>query len=137
MEKFIRIDVIGEWRGVEHRSSLNGLADESAFENGVSCYSLRRPAMAIENLRSYWVDNCNKDVASDYEGLQVTIFEGEKLEGVGADWEDIAGCNKTTAELDAVVFMSKVLDAHEQMEDGDISEDEYEEILEGLVEAWR
>lgn len=139
MEKFIRIDTIGEWRGKEHRSSLGGLAGEwdneiglSTWEDGISCFSLKNKAEGIENLRYYWMDYVGNKRISDYKNMQITIFEGEKI-GMGSDWEDIATCEKTLAELDAVEFMGKVFEAHERFEDEEITEEEYNKILENLI----
>lgn len=134
MAKFIRIDMKGHWRGTEHASSLNGMAGEweNDWEEGISSYSLKDKAEAIENLREYWMDIAMLTKESDYNDMQITIFEGEKI-GEGSDYEDIATCENTVSEIEASEFMSKVLDAYEQLEDEDISEDEYNEILEGLV----
>ncbi|MEK4951895.1 hypothetical protein NST12_16510 [Bacillus sp. FSL W8-1127] len=139
MEKFIRIDLVGHWKGREHRSSQNGLAGEwdhetkkSSWEDGISCYSLKNKSEGIENLRQYWYDIARFTTASRFEGMQVTIFEGKKI-GMGSDWEDIATCEKTIAELDAVEFMGKVFEAYERFEDEEITEEEYNKHLKNLI----
>lgn len=139
METFIRLDMKGHWRGVEHRSSMNGLAgewddeSENSWESGISCYSLKDAADAIENLRAYWMDIATMKNASDYRDFQVTIFEGEKV-GTGSDYEDLATCEKTLVEAEAKTFMERVIEAYEMMEyDGEIDEKEYKQKLRELV----
>lgn len=134
--KLIRIDQKGHWRGEEHKSSVMGMGyyedvEDVAWEDGISCFKIEE-GEGIEELRAYWVDNNGNTNADDYDGLQVTIFEGEII-GTGADMEDIAECEKTIAELDAVEFMEKVLDLHEQFEDDEITEEEYNASLIGLL----
>jgi hypothetical protein len=159
MEKFIRLDVIGQWRGSEH-NSMFGQAEETiteydyeydfetgenilvskeipagAWEKGISCYELKDIAYAIEKLREYWMGIACFTNVSDYEDMQVTIFEGERVydgfqKAYGADYEDLAECTNTLYELDAVDFMSKVFAACEKFEDDEITEDEYYNTLE-------
>ena len=138
MEKFIRIDVKGEWMGTEHVSSLNGLADESQFEEGISCYSLKNKIDALENLRYYWQEIAMLNL-SDYERMQITIFEGEKI-GEGSDWEDLAICQRTVAELNAKPIMQQIYELYEEREvneldeDEGITEDEYEQQLANILD---
>lgn len=133
MEKFIRIDRKGEWRGTEHCSSMNGLAGEydgASWESGISCYSLKDKPYALNSLVEYWVKIASMDEASDYEEFQVTVFEGEKLDGMGADWEDMAECTRTVLEIDAKPFMKKLLKLYDDYVCGEIDDDEYDELLE-------
>ncbi|MED0708667.1 hypothetical protein P4S91_10545 [Aneurinibacillus aneurinilyticus] len=146
MEKFIRLDMKGHWRGKEHCSSFQGIAGDcwcegectcgGGWEDGISCYSLKYTADAVENLRAYWMGIARNTRVSDYENMQVTIFEGERV-GVGSDYEDLATCERTILEVDAVPFMKKVLDAYEAFkypyDTEEITEDEYNSILEKLV----
>ena len=135
MEKFIRLDQKGTWRGRDHRSSFaHDPADEenTPWESGVSCYSLKNVGLAVNKLFEYWHDvACMRDVA-DYEGWQVTIFEGEKV-GTGSDWEDTAVCENTLVEADALPFMKAVFYAREHYEDEEITEDEYFAELERIA----
>lgn len=138
LEKFIRIDEKGHWKGTEHKSSMNGMAGEwdeeigtSSFERGISCYSLTNKAEGINNLREYWYEIAMFKSPKRFEGMQVTIFEGEKI-GTGSDYEDVATCETTLLELDAVEFMDKVFTAFEQLEEEEISEEEYHKILENI-----
>lgn len=136
MAKFIRLDVKSEWRGVGHKSSLSGLADEEEdlFEDGISCYQIDGDeAEAVENLRQYWQDNAMMGL-EDYKRMQVTVFEGEGI-GVGSDYEDIATCKRTIVEAEAKPFMEKVYEAYDQYEyEEEITEEEYNEIL---IDAYR
>jgi len=50
MERFIRLDQKGTWRGRDHRSSFaHDPADEenTPWESGVSCYSLKNVGWAV------------------------------------------------------------------------------------------
>jgi hypothetical protein len=139
MEKFIRLDMKGHWRGKDHVSSHLGMAGEwddelgkSSWEKGISCYSLKHVALAVENLRKYWTKIACMNRASDYADFQVTIFEGEKT-GMGMDWEDTAICENTLVEADAEPFMTAVFEANECYENEEISESEYHQILENLI----
>lgn len=134
--KLIRIDQVGHWRGSEHRSSVMGMGyfedvEDVQWEDGISCYRVEN-GEGVEELRAYWVENNGNTDAQSYEGFQVTIFEGE-IVGTGADFEELADCKETLAEVDAVEFMGEVLDLHEKFEDDEISEDEYFEELNNLI----
>ncbi|MFB5269325.1 hypothetical protein ACE41H_21420 [Paenibacillus enshidis] len=133
MDKFIRFDEVGHWRGAGHRSSFQG--DGERMEAGISCYKIwpGQEAEAIENLCDHWMENNSRRTPGDYEGLQVTIFKGEKLPGMGADWEDVAECTSTVAELNAVEFMTTFLGTQERLEDGGISIEEYKKIITNLI----
>lgn len=140
MEKFIRLDEKGEWRGKEHRSSVCGAGEmyEELFEEGISCYSLNDAGEAIEKLRNYWVEHASLRSVNDYENMQVTIFEGERLHNtIGADWEDQATCEKTICEIDAKPFMGKVLELFDlHYFEEELTETEYHNELEKLVKKW-
>lgn len=148
MEKFIRLDQKGHWRGTEHRSMLADPTetyieydDDGEFEvsggkweSGISCYHLGDDvAYAIDRLRWYWMNVAMMKDASDYAGMQVTIFEGERI-GEGSDGEDTATCSRTIAEFDAEPFMEQIIKTWKQMEyDEEIDEEEYKNILEKLI----
>lgn len=132
MDIFIRLDRKGEWRGTEHRSSVCGLGEEfeNLWEDGISCYYLDPDDLAttVEELRSYWMDVAMLDSPEDYEDFQVTVFRGEKV-GNGHDWEDLAICEETLAELEARPFMAEIIRAFEMYDDLEISEEEYSNLL--------
>lgn len=139
--KFIRIDTKGEWLGQKHISSIAGLGkfadvEDVTWEEGISCYSLENQAEGIENLRKYWFEYLGNRL-SDLEDMQVTIFEGDPVKEngmpvLGADGEDLAVCTKTIAEIDAVEFMKKVCEAYDKLIMEEITEEEYEELLNGM-----
>lgn len=124
MKKFIRMDMKGHWRGKGHCSSTQGQAGicvchhdpcycgaESSWEAGISCYrlELNDKADAFRELFEYWTGIASLHDVEDYEGMQLTVFEGELI-GRGADGEDTALCERTIAELDAEPIASKLLD---------------------------
>lgn len=137
MKKFIRLDRVGEWRGTEHRSSFQGRADDDEFgsqwEDGISCYCLEDYGIgeAIDHLRRYWMDVAMLNEL-DYANMQVTVFEGMKLDGMGFDSEDMAVCTKTLVEAAAQPFMSKVYELYDFYYEEEISEIEYEQALSDL-----
>ena len=147
MTKFIRLDMNGHWKGAEHRSSVQGRADEcycfdlgqdectcdtsNFFEEGISCYVLNNQSQALESLRNYWYEIASNTV-SDYKNMQITIFEGERLESDGSDAEDMATCNKTLIEIPAHNIFSKIYEAREQLNGEEINEEAYNKILNGL-----
>ena len=160
MDKFIRLDEIGTWKGENHISSFTGYdgsyneeldaENENLYgylENGISCYSLDTESLeditlAIENLYSYWViDIARFQDAIDYENMQVTIFEGNKINAYGHDGEDLAICTATLKKIDAVEFMTKLFQAKEQFEAFEneydwlvqITKDQYNQILLDLI----
>lgn len=138
MEKFIRIDVKGHWKGTEHCSTLamdpDFFGDETRWEEGISCYTFEfGKADALENLRKYWVGIVGDDEASLYKDKQITIFKGEDLGIEGADYENMATCTNTLKELEAVHIMQQVIEAWERWEiDQEIDEDEYMDILNNI-----
>ena len=132
MEKFIRVDTIGQWRDTEHRSFIGGdCYDDKMSEKGISCYNLENIVEGIENLYHYWFKFCLADVSS-FEGSQITIFEGEHTGEYGYDKEDLATCNKTLIEIPAHDIFSKIYEAYERLNCEEINEQEYKEILNGL-----
>jgi len=147
MTKFIRLDMNGHWKGTKHQSSVQGRADEcycfdlgqdectcndnNFFEEGISCYVLNNQAQALELLRNYWYKISSNTIA-DYKNMQITVFEGERLESDGSDSEDMATCNKTIAEIPAYDIFLKIYEAREQLNWEEINEEKYEKILNGL-----
>src|SRR5690606_4601418 len=136
--KFIRIDTKGEWLGKHHKSSIGGLGkfadvEDVTWEKGISCYSLEDQAEGIENLRQYWLEHLGNRL-DDLEGMQITIFEGDLVKEndmhvLCADGEDLAVCTKTIAEIDEVEFMKKVYGAYDKLIMEEITEEEYEKLL--------
>lgn len=146
LKKFIRLDVKGEWRGTEHRSMRLGIGDDcfcvgectcsgEGWESGISCYQLEsnHDGLAIEQLRYYWMEVAMFRI-EDYNDIQVTIFEGEKLHGEGADHEDMAKCIKTILEVDAQPFMKKVMEIYDQYNyEEELTEENYIEELGNVI----
>lgn len=131
MQKFIRLDMKGHWRGKEHVSSVgvSSFVDgHEDFEDGISCYRLNDQAEALKSLLDYWTDIAMLKSAEDFKDLQITIFEGE-LVGEGADYEDLATCERTIAEIDAKPIMEQILEPYFEEKYGDMEEEELEEIL--------
>lgn len=134
MKKFIRLDTVGEWRGTEHVSSVgvsSFVPGHESFEKGVSCYRLDNQAEALKSLFDYWTGIVMLDNADDYNDMQITIFEGELI-GEGSDYEDIATCERTLAEIDAKPIMKVALEAYFEEKYGDMDEEELDEILNGI-----
>lgn len=132
-ELFIRLDMKGHWRGKDHVSSSQGMGDDfpELFHKGISCYSLKDQAYALDKLRWYWFQVAMIK-EKELENMQVTIFEGEKV-GEGPDWEDLATCERTIKEFDAKDFMLRIQDAWEEKEwGGDLTEEEYQKFLNEL-----
>lgn len=138
MEKFIRIDMKGHWKGTEHCSTVamdpEFFGDETDWEEGISCYSFEfGKTEALDNLRKYWVGTVGDDETNLYNDKQITIFEGELLESWGSDGEEMATCTNTLKELEAAPIMGQVIKAWECWEiDQEIDEDEYKEILNNI-----
>lgn len=131
MKKFIRLDMKGEWRGTEHVSSVgvsSFVPGHEQFEDGVSCYRLDNQAEALTELRDYWFETANI-TEDDLEDMQITIFEGELLDKWGSEGEDLAICKRTLKEIDAKEIMTRVNELYWDMENVNISEEEYEKEL--------
>ena len=131
MKKFIRLDMKGEWRGTEHVSSVgvsSFVSGYEQFEEGVSCYRLDNQAEALTELRDYWFETASI-TEDDLEDMQITIFEGELLDKWGSDGEDLAICKRTLKEIDAKEIMTRVNELYWDMENVNISEEEYEKEL--------
>ena len=126
LEMFIRIDTVGEWKGKEHVSSVQGIAGncvcyeepcicgaEESWEEGISCYRFSKEDQAdsFRDLFGYWTEIASLQDAEDYKGLQITIFEGYEV-GRGSDGEITATCEKTIAELDAYPVVKELLDLY-------------------------
>src|SRR5690606_15601884 len=109
-------------------SSVQGMGEEyGTWEKGISCYCLDDQAYALDSLREYWFDiACIRK--KDLEKMQVTIFEGYKI-GMGSDWEDIATCERTLAELYAFELMMYILELWELKAREEITDKEYENKL--------
>lgn len=133
---FIRLDMRGHWRGTQHKSSMQGLANEykeALFHDGISCYRLDDPAWAIDRLRYYWTEIATMTRAEDYSNMQVTIFAGEELDKLGADGENLAICEETILETEAETFMRKVLKLYDlYYYEEELTEEEYYNELENL-----
>lgn len=127
MVTFIRLDKRGHWRGVEHISSFQGLADEQMydlgfnpiegdfFEKGISCYWLEADGLA--KLYKYWIETASI-TENDAKQMQVTIFEGEFVNW-GSDGEPLATCTKTVKEFSASVLYEKWMELKERFYDDD------------------
>ncbi|WP_085523838.1 hypothetical protein [Tuberibacillus sp. Marseille-P3662] len=134
MDRFIRLDMKGHWKGTEHQSSILGIGDETGdWEQGVSCYPLDDDdkGYALAELRDYWDNIASLHDIEDYEDMQVTIFQGEYITD-GSDAENIATCERTISEKDAIPLMKQVFEAYEDYFYGDIEEHEYHERLEKI-----
>lgn len=134
MQKFIRIDTKGHWKGNEHCSTVamepDYWGEETEWEQGISCYSFAfGQADALEELRKYWLEYVDSRLET-YEDMQVTIFEGEELDVDGACGESMAVCYKTLKEFDAKPFLEKIDKIHKPFWYEEIDEDEYMERLE-------
>lgn len=153
--KFIRLDEKGTWRGTEHCSQF-GLAEETfaetewiydpatgeeipveheinggTWEAGISCYNLNDIVDALEHLHNYWFGIAGFGYET-YKGFQVTVFEGELTERMGADWEDTAICENTLVEAGAYEFMKSLHETIDKYEEEEITEEEYRKTLEEL-----
>jgi len=146
MQKFIRIDTKGEWMGTEHVSSVQGQAgecvcfedpcvcgSEESWESGISCYRINEndQADALRELLTYWTGIAMLQDEADYEGLQITVFEGELI-GRGADGEDTATCTKTLTEVDAKPVIDQILQPYFDEWYDMISHDELDDILNSI-----
>lgn len=134
MGLFIRVDGKNQWRGKDHISFRAGENDNPEMaEAGISCYDLRDPIFGIEQLYHYWFRFCLADLSS-FKDSQITIFEGEHTGEYGTDNEDLAECNYTVAELNAYDFFKVIQDAKEKYKWEEITEDEYNQIIDKLIE---
>lgn len=143
--EFIRLDIKGTWKDINHRSCFAGSslvdADENIkWEKGISCYNLENTLDAIENLYKYWSDIAMLSL-DDYKNMQVTIFAGEKLDGCGSDGEDMAICTQTIKTLEAYDFIKKLEEYKEMLENYEegyedepqIDDNKYEELVVNLI----
>ncbi|WP_374723591.1 hypothetical protein [Calidifontibacillus erzurumensis] len=113
LKTFIRLDQVGHWKGKEHNSSFLGMAEETYFENGISCYKLN--AEGIARLYRYWIEYASFD-KKDAERFQITIFKGHQV-GYGSDGEVIAECIKTVKELPALIIYNKWMELKKRFMD--------------------
>lgn len=134
MERFIRLDKKGTWKGVEHRSHFVAYEyeeDEKYLENGVSCY--KASIEGIEDLYRY----ANVNMSLSYEDLkemQLTVFEGE-YSGTGSDGEEIALCKFTVKEIEAYNWYKSIEKAKEMAdidEDGEYYDSKKDDYFKGL-----
>ena len=137
MERYIRLDVKGTWRGIEHRShfaAYDYTEDERDLEHGVSCY--KADADGVKSLYDYARNHMSITTG---EGMQLTVFEGQHS-GIGSDYEELAWCTKTISETDAEIWFDKMYEAEEKLNgdyyneelddyEDEISEEEYEELI--------
>ena len=78
MERYIRLDVKGTWKGNEHQSRFAAWyydEDDKYLENGVSCYKLD-----VDGLKDLWVyatDHMSIRNEKEAERFQITVFKGE------------------------------------------------------------
>jgi len=138
VDRFIRIDIKGHWRGRNHNSTLamdpEFWGDETNWEEGISCYNIttRGQAEALDELREYWVMHVGDDKLKDYTDKQLTIFDGEDLNTEGSNYEDMAVCHKTFVEMDAVPIMEKVIDIWKKYKECEIDEEKYMDLLKNI-----
>lgn len=128
MEIFIRLDIVGHWRGKEHKSSFQGWGDEVEsfqemgadiyFEDGISCYMLDPDGMA--ELYNYWMNIASMD-EDDANRMQVTVFGGE-FNGFGSDNEYVASCERTIAEFPSILLFEKWKELEKRWFDDDDTE---------------
>lgn len=131
------MDMKGHWRDANH---ISRIANIETLEEGISCYSLDDKLEAIENLYRYWIEVASA-TEEDFKNMQVTIFEGEKLDKWGSDGEDLAICTKTIKIIEAIDFINKLesakakLEAYEEEweDDEQITKEQYDEILINLL----
>lgn len=138
-DKFIRLDIKGQWRGVEHQSRFVAwfeTEDNRDLEDGISCYYAN-----VEGIKDLW-HYANKRMSldeKDFKNMQLTIFEGN-WSGKGSDDEELAWCTKTIAEKDAYEWYKKMCIAYEKHEgdffnedlddyENGISDEEYEKLI--------
>jgi len=131
---FIRIDEKGTWRGPEHVSGGAWDFDNEDPHDGASCYRIDA-GEGVERLRKYWTENAMLRDIEAYADKQVTIFEGYET-GTGPDWEEIAICERTLAEIDAPEFMAKVFEAEERAFEEEMDEDVYHAALFEIVNVY-
>lgn len=133
MSLFIRVDGKNQWCGKDHVSFIGGENDNPEMkEAGISCYDLSDPVFGIEQLYHYWFHFCLADLSS-FKDSQITIFEGEHTGEYGTDQEDLAECDYTVLELDAYEFFKTIQDAKEGCKWGEITEDEYNQVIDKLI----
>lgn len=124
--KFIRLDRVGHWRHQDHRSSWGGLWDEfpGLFARGVNCYSLTNTAYSLESIRRYWFHTAMVDTEA-LSDFQITVFEGEKLDTIGSDLEDLTIPTATLKEIPAKDIMLRIQDLWMDERCVEITESEY------------
>ena len=136
MEKFIRLDIKGTWKGVEHRShfaSYEYEEDDRYLENGISCYYAT--VNGIEDLFYYWTEHTSLSY-EDLKNMQLTIFEGE-YSGIGSDGEELAWCKSTVKEIEAYDWYKAIEKAKEMAdidEDGEYYDNDKDDYFKGLTQ---
>ena len=142
MERYIRLDVKGTWKGNKHQSRSAAWyydEDDKYLENGVSCYKL--DVDGFKDLMNYSIHNMSITTNEDIDRMQVTVFEGE-WSGKGSDGEELAWCKETITETDFLPIFKKlcILDIrqegyyNEEIDDyeDELTDEEYDELVEAL-----
>ena len=133
MEKYIRLDVKGTWKGNEHQSRSAAWyydEDDKYLENGVSCYKL--DVDGFKDLMNYSINNMSITTNEDIDKMQVTVFEGE-WSGKGSDGEELAWCKKTILETDYRNISDKYDELVELLEDEEITNDKFDNEIEKII----
>lgn len=135
MNKFIRLDIKGTWKGVDHQSRTSGWfyeEDDMFLEDGVSCYYAN--VEGVRDLYDYSQENMSLSY-DDYKNMNVTIFEGE-YSGKGADGEELAWCTRTVKQIEAFEWVQKVEKAIEMSDiddDGEYYDSKKNDYFKGLT----
>ena len=143
MEKYIRLDVKGTWKGNEHQSRSAAWyydEDDKYLENGVSCYKLD-----VDGFKDLWVyatDHMSIRNEKEAERFQITVFNGEHS-GKGSDGEELAWCKETITETDFLPIFKKlcILDIrqegyyNEEIDDyeDELTDEEYDKEIEKII----
>lgn len=136
MEKFIRLDIKGTWKGTEHQSRTASWfyeEDDRYLENGISCYYAN--VNGIEDLFYYWSEHTNLSY-KDLKKRQLTVFEGQHS-GTGRDMEELAWCESTIKELEAYDWYKSIEKAKEMAdidEDGEYYDNDKDDYFKGLTQ---
>lgn len=133
MQRYIRLDVKGTWKGNEHQSRFASWyyeEDDKYLENGVSCYRL--DVDGFKDLMNYSVNNMSITTNEDIDRMQVTVFEGE-WSGKGSDGEELAWCKKTISETEYRKISDKYDELVEALEDEEITNDEFDNRIKKII----
>ena len=143
MEKYIRLDVKGTWKGNEHQSRFAAWyydEDDKYLENGVSCYKF--DIDGFKDLWEYATDHMSIRNEKEAERFQITVFKGEHS-GKGSDGEELAWCKETITETDFLPIFKKlcILDMrqegyyNEELDDyeDELTDEEYDEEIGKII----